>query len=63
MAKIIWTFELAKKESDKYNTKNEFKKNSRSAYDWIRKNKLFDDLCSHMIIKKNGHLNPQKKRH
>jgi len=44
-----WTKEQCKIEALKYKTKNEFCKNSGSAYGASLKNKWIDEICSHMI--------------
>jgi hypothetical protein len=41
-------FDLVKKEALKYKTRTEFASKSRSAYNWMRKNKCIDEVCSHM---------------
>lgn len=43
-----WTYEICKEEALKYETRNEFHKNSRGAYDVCHQNDWMDDLCSHM---------------
>jgi hypothetical protein len=48
-----WTKERCQEEALKYKTRYEFQKNSGSAYYSAQKNKLLDEICSHMIdIKK-----------
>lgn len=46
--KIQWTRNLCEKEAEKYNSRNEFKKQSGSAYRASIKNNWLDELCSHM---------------
>ena len=43
-----WTFELAHAEALKYETRRAFRLGSRKAYDWGKRNKCLDELCSHM---------------
>ena len=42
--KILWTRESCKEEAQKYNSRNEFKKNNESAYKASLKNKWIDDI-------------------
>lgn len=61
--KIIWTRESCKKESQKYNSRNEFKKHNESAYRASLKNGWIDYVCSHMnknITKPKGYWNKDK---
>jgi hypothetical protein len=44
----IWTYEKCKNLASKYNTRNEFKKNNRSAYESARINKWLNEICIHM---------------
>jgi hypothetical protein len=58
MEKIIkpknyWNYDKCKEESLKYNTKTEFKEKSKSAYRSSLTNGWLDEICSHMIGKKN----------
>jgi predicted GIY-YIG superfamily endonuclease/isopentenyldiphosphate isomerase len=46
----FWTKERCQEEALKYNTKNEFKKNSKSSYAISLKNNWINDICSHMIL-------------
>jgi len=46
--RIIWTDELIKEETLKYNHKIDFIKNGHSAYNAARNKKILDDVCSHM---------------
>jgi hypothetical protein len=46
---LIWTKDKCQDEALKYKTKNEFKKNARSAYGSAKKNKWFDEICLHML--------------
>jgi len=51
--KTIWTKELCRLEASKYDTKNEFIKNSPSAYNKARSKGWLDEICINMIqIKK-----------
>lgn len=45
---IKWTKENCNKESLKYDSRNDFKKNSPHAYNAARRNKWIDEICSHM---------------
>jgi predicted GIY-YIG superfamily endonuclease len=45
-----WTKERCKEEASKYLKRNDFKKNSYSAYQAASKQKILDDICSHMKI-------------
>ena len=45
-----WIYERCKKEASKYQTRNEFRIKSGSAYDRALKNKWIDDICVHMKI-------------
>ncbi len=44
-----WNKELCHEQSIKFNTRNDFKKNSGAAYDYAKRNKFLDEICSHMI--------------
>jgi predicted GIY-YIG superfamily endonuclease len=44
-----WTKEKCKLESYKYKTRSELMLKNRSCYDFARKNKWLDEICSHMI--------------
>ena len=44
-----WTFENVKKESEKYNTKTEFRINSSEAYYSARYHKWYEDVTKHMV--------------
>lgn len=44
----IWTLERVKEEALKYNSRNEFKINSPSAYIIANRNKWLNDVCYHM---------------
>jgi hypothetical protein len=46
---IKWTKEKCQEEALKYNSRNEFRKNSSGAYDTSRKNGWLDEICSHMV--------------
>jgi len=46
---VKWTKETCKKESLKYKSRIEFRKNSSSAYMTCRKNGWDDDVCGHMV--------------
>ena len=43
----------------KYNTRTEWRKNSRSAYESARKNKWLDECCKHMV---NGNIKWTKEK-
>lgn len=43
-----WTFNNCKNEALKYKTRNEFKKNNKSAYEASRINGWLNEICSHM---------------
>lgn len=45
---IKWTDELLREEALKYDTRNSFSKNNRSAYYTSIKRGILDDICSHM---------------
>lgn len=47
---IKWNYKACKKEALKYETRNEFKVNSKGAYESAAKNGWRDDICSHMKI-------------
>jgi len=57
-----WTKEKCQEESLKYSTRNEFKKNSSTAYTAALKHKWIDDICSHMIEgkKPNGYWTKER---
>ena len=44
-----WTKENCQKESLKYNSRFEYLKGSKGAYESSRRNGWLDDICSHMI--------------
>jgi len=46
-----WAKERCQKESLKYNTRSEFRKNSKGAYSSAHKNEWLNDICNHMINK------------
>ena len=48
-----WTLELCKIEAKKYQTRNEFQKYSENIYQVSRYHKWLDEICSHMILKRN----------
>ena len=52
-ANYIWSKENCKIEALKYNSKIDFKKNSKGAYPSALKNNWIDEICSHMIPKGN----------
>ena len=56
---LKWTYEKCKEEALKYDNKTEFQNMSGSAYNSVRKNGWFDDVCNHMKIKqaKAGYWN------
>jgi hypothetical protein len=47
-----WTKEKCQEEALKYNSRNEFNKNSRGAYKASHKKGWLDEICSHMNTKK-----------
>lgn len=57
-----WTKERCREEALKYETKNEFQKNSVRAYDKALKNNWLNEFCSHMRILKlpNGYWKNDK---
>jgi len=61
---LYWTKERCQKEALNYNTRNEFKKGSRSAYTSAHKNKWIDEICEHMISpqKPSGYWSYEKCR-
>jgi hypothetical protein len=44
----LWTYENCKNLALKYESRNEFKKNNRSAYESARINGWLENICSHM---------------
>jgi hypothetical protein len=48
-----WTIEKCWIEVLKYKTKTQFRKGSRSAYNWAGKNNLLEDICNYYIENKN----------
>lgn len=48
--KNYWTKEKCFEEALKYESRSEFKKKSGGAYNFLNKNKLLDEACSHMIV-------------
>ena len=50
--KGYWTFELVKKNAEKYNTIGEFYKNCKGGYSSAYKNNWLDDVTKHMKVKK-----------
>ena len=59
---VYWTKERCKEEALKYKTRKEFQFKSRSAYVSALKNKLLDDICSHMELQKKPSLYWTKER-
>ncbi len=49
--KVIWTRKAIKNEAKKYKHRNEFNKNSSSAYKIASKLGILNDVCKHMIKK------------
>ena len=49
-SKNFWTKEECQKEALKYNSRSEFRKNSKGAYSSANKNGWLNDICNHMII-------------
>jgi hypothetical protein len=43
-----WTYERCKEEANKYMTTKDFRNNSKQAYNVAKKNRWWDELCSHM---------------
>lgn len=43
------TYELAKNEAKKYNSRQEFREKDLTLYVYVRNNELFDELCPHMV--------------
>ena len=50
-ARIKWTFEMIEKEATKYNSREEFKTKSKSAYAAAVRNGILDQVCKHMKYK------------
>jgi hypothetical protein len=46
----FWTKDRIKQEALKYNSRNEFNRNSPSAYQLARKDKILDEVCRHMTL-------------
>jgi hypothetical protein len=44
----IWTHESVRIEALKYGTRTNFKRESRSAYNYAHKHKIYNDICAHM---------------
>jgi predicted GIY-YIG superfamily endonuclease len=44
----LWTHENCEREALKYNSRNEFKKNNKPAYESARKYGWLNEICSHM---------------
>lgn len=44
----FWDYKKVKKEAFKYEKRIDFQKNSPRAYEYARKNKILDEVCSHM---------------
>ena len=53
--KYYWNFERCKNEALKYQTKNEFRIKSNSAYQIAKRKKYLNDICKHMILQGNLH--------
>ena len=51
--KNVWTKEKCQEEALKYNSRSDFRKNSMSSYNKSIKKKWLDEICSHMIVKRN----------
>ena len=45
---IYWTYDLARKEAKKYETRKEFELGNRKAYRYAIKENILDEICSHM---------------
>ena len=56
-----WNYEKTKEEALKYNTRLEFQKKSHTAYKFSLKNKILNDVCSHMIKNKKKSINKNPK--
>lgn len=48
---IKWTDEHIKSEALKYNTRSDFEKGNKSAYQAAHNRGIFDEVCSHMLVK------------
>lgn len=48
-----WDYDSVKQEALLYKTRSAFKKGSKGAYDYARKHKIINEVCSHMEIKKH----------
>ena len=46
--RMKWNYELAEKVASKYETRNEFKKNSENAYNYARRANILDKITIHM---------------
>lgn len=53
---IKWNYKACKNEAFKYETRNEFKINSKGAYESAAKNGWRSDICSHMKILRRENL-------
>ena len=53
--KNYWTKEKCLEKALEYNTKNEFRKSNKGAYESSRKNGWLEDICSHMKPLNNAH--------
>ena len=42
--RLQWNYESADKENQKYHSRSEFKKNNRSAFDYIYKHNMLDEI-------------------
>jgi isopentenyldiphosphate isomerase len=59
---LKWTKEKCQEEALKYNSRNEFQRNSGGAYNVSRKNGWLDEMCSHMVElkKQDGYWTKEK---
>jgi len=54
-----WTLETLQEEALKYKIREEFKKNSNSAYQFAQKRRILDQICQHMKILHKNWTNEQ----
>ena len=48
--KKYWTVTSCKNEALKYNSRSKFKKEAGGAYNFAKKQKILNDVCSHMVV-------------
>ena len=61
--KGYWTKERCQEESLKYKTRSEFMRDHPGGYSYCKKNKIIDEICSHMnnkIIKSKGYWTKER---